>query len=61
LSAIGRTLRSIAVHSPAALADALADALSWLEFLPAADRRLFLDEFSRVVVASAAIDSYDRW
>lgn len=58
-SAIGRALRNLAVHSPAALAEALADAFPWLEFLPPADRRLFLDEFSRVVSASAAIDSYE--
>ena len=27
--------------------------------MPAGDRRLFLDEFSRVVTASATVDSYD--
>ena len=42
-SAIGRALRNLAVHSPAALADALADAFPWLEFLPLTDRRSFLD------------------
>lgn len=58
-SAIGRALRNLAVHSPAALSDALGDAFPWVEFLPAADRRLFLDEFSRVVVAAAALDDYE--
>lgn len=58
-SAIGRALRSLAVHSPAAFADALADALPWIVFLPAADRRLFLDEFSRVVLACTALDNYE--
>lgn len=58
-SAIGRALRNLAIHSPAALADALGDAFPWVEFLPAADRRLFLDEFSRVVVAAAALDDYE--
>ncbi len=58
-SAIGRALRNLAVHNPAALADALGDAFPWIEFLPAVDRRLFLDEFSRVVVAAAALDDYE--
>lgn len=57
-AAIGRALRNLAVHSPVALGDALGDAFPWMEFLPAADRRLFLDEFSRVVTAAAAVDSY---
>ncbi|HZN13080.1 MAG TPA: DUF6247 family protein [Acidimicrobiales bacterium] len=58
-SAIGRALRNLAVHSPAALSNALGDAFPWIEFLPAADRRLFLDDFSRVVVAAAALDDYE--
>lgn len=58
-AAIGRALRNLAVHSPAAFADALGEALPWIEFLPFADRRLFLDEFSRVVVAAGALDDYE--
>lgn len=58
-AAIGRALRNLAVHSPAALSDALADAFPWVEFLPAADRRRFIDEFSRVVSAAAAVDNFD--
>ena len=58
-SAIGRALRNLAVHNPAALADALGDAFPWVEFLPEDDRRLFLDEFSRVVMAAAALDDYE--
>lgn len=58
-AAIGRALRNLAVHSPAALSDALADAFPWVEFLPAADRGRFIDEFSRVVSAAAAVDNYD--
>lgn len=57
-AAVGRTLRNLAVHSPTAVADALGEALPWLEFLPAVDRRLFIDEFSRVVTAAADLDSY---
>lgn len=39
--------------------EALADAFPWLEFLPATDRRVFLDEFTRVVTAAAAVDNYE--
>lgn len=58
-TAIGRALRNLATHNPVALDDALVDAFPWMEFLPAGDRRLFLDEFSRVVTASATVDRYE--
>lgn len=58
-AAMARAFRNLAVHSPAALTDALAEALPWIEFLPASDRRLFLDEFTRVVTAAAAVDNYE--
>src|SRR2546421_8641041 len=58
-TAIGRALRNLATHNPAALSDALGDAFPWIEFLPARDRSLFLDEFSRVVTAAAALDNYE--
>jgi hypothetical protein len=57
--ALGRALRNLAVHNPTALGEALEDAFPWLEFLPAADRQEFLDEFTRVVTATAAVDSYE--
>lgn len=58
-AALGRAMRNLAVHNPAALREALADAFPWLEFLPTGDRRLFLDEFSMVVTAAAAVDNYE--
>ena len=56
--ALSRTLRNLAAHNAKALEAALGDAFPWLEFLPAADRRLFVDEFSRVVTGAAALDNY---
>ncbi|MDQ3305513.1 MAG: hypothetical protein M3535_05945 [Actinomycetota bacterium] len=56
--AVGRALRNLAVHNPTALTKALGEAFPWMEFLSAADRGLFVDEFSRVVAAAAAVDSY---
>lgn len=58
VAALARTLRNLAVHNQSALSSALADTFPWLEFLPAADRRLFVDEFSRVVIAAADLDNY---
>ena len=57
-SALTRTFRNLAVHNRTVLDGALADAFPWLEFLPARDRRLFSDEFSRVVTAAADLDNY---
>lgn len=57
-AALGRTLRNLAVNNPGVLGEAVGEAFPWLEFLPAADRRAFVEEFSRVVVASAELDSY---
>jgi hypothetical protein len=57
-SAMARAFRNLALHSPGALGSALGDAFGWLEFLPAADRRLFAGEFARVVTASAELDNY---
>jgi hypothetical protein len=58
LVAFGRTLRNLAVHNRKALDEALADAFPWVEFLPGVDRRAFADEFSRVAIAAAELDSY---
>ncbi|CAN5141313.1 hypothetical protein BH18ACT4_BH18ACT4_05320 [soil metagenome] len=58
-AALGRAMRNLAMHNRGALGEALADAFPWLEFLPASDRRLFLDEFSMVVTAAAAVDIYE--
>jgi hypothetical protein len=57
-AALGRTLRNLAVHNPKALSEALAEAVPWIEVLPSKDRELFVDEFSRVVVATTELDSY---
>lgn len=57
-AALARAFRNLATHNAAALEDALNDAFAWLEFLPRADRRMFVTEFARVVEAAAALDNY---
>jgi hypothetical protein len=57
-TSLARAFRYLAVHHPGALSGALSDAFPWVEFLPVNERRLFMDEFSRVVTAVAALDDY---
>jgi hypothetical protein len=57
-AAFGRTLRNLALHNPKVLGEALGDAFPWLEFLPSADRRAFVEEFSRVAAAATELDMY---
>ncbi len=55
---VGRTLRNLAAHSPAALGDALVDEFPWTSFLPKADRDAFVDDFTRTVVGAAELDNF---
>lgn len=55
---LAHSFRNLAVHSPSVLDSAVLDAFAWSEFLPAKDRRAFLDEFSRTLIASAEMDTY---
>lgn len=55
---VGRALRNLAVHAPAALGEALVDEFPWTSFLPKADRAAFIDEFTRTVVAAAELDNF---
>ena len=57
LEASARLLRNVAVHSPAALSDALADAFPWVEFLPVTEREQFVEELTRTMVAASSVDS----
>lgn len=58
-SGLGRALRNLAVHNRPALIDALTDAYPWVEFLPSPDQAAFVEDFSRVVTAAAAVDNYE--
>lgn len=56
--ALARLLRNLAVHSPAALDEAVDDVFAWLTFLPRADRKLFIEELTRTLVGAAAVENY---
>jgi hypothetical protein len=55
---VGRTLRNLSVHSPAALGEALHREFPWTSFLPKADQQAFVDDFTRTVVAAAELDNF---
>lgn len=55
---LARLLRNLAVHSPAALDGAVDEAFGWVTFLPNSDREQFVDELTRTLVGSAAVDNY---
>ena len=57
---LAHSFRNLAVHSPGVLDSVVLDAFAWSEFLPAKDRRAFLDEFSRTLIASAEMDTYGQ-
>ena len=57
---LASSFRNLAVHSPKVLESVILDAFAWSEFLPVKDRRVFLDEFSRTLSASAEIDTYGQ-
>jgi Family of unknown function (DUF6247) len=52
------TFRNLAMHTPKVLDSAILDSFAWSEFLPPKDRRAFLDQFSRTLIASADMDTY---
>jgi hypothetical protein len=58
--ALAVTFRSLATRMPSALEEAVLDAFAWTEFLPLKDRHAFLEEFSRTLIASADMDTYER-
>lgn len=57
---LAMSFRNLAIHSPGVLDGAVSDAFSWSEFLPVKQRRMFLDEFSRTLIASAEMETYER-
>ena len=57
LEASTRLLRNVALHSPAALSGALADAFPWVEFLPEREREVFAEGLTRTMVAASSVDN----
>lgn len=54
----GRALRNLAVHQPDAFREVLRQEFPWSEFLPAAERRVFLAELTTTLVGAAELDNF---
>jgi hypothetical protein len=56
--ALARLLRNLLVHRPVGLESTIDDAFPWATFLPRHDRKLFIDELTRVLLAVSTIDNF---
>ena len=56
--AVARLLRNLLVHSPAGLAEAVADVFPWSALPPNRDRTAFVDDLGRTLVAASALENY---
>lgn len=55
---LARLLRNLLAHSPAGLDATIDDALPWTTFLPKQERRLFMDELTKTLLAVSTIDNF---
>lgn len=56
--ALARLLRNLLVHRPAGLESTIDEAFPWATFLPRQDRKLFIDELTRVLLGVSTIDNF---
>lgn len=56
--ALARLLRNLLAHSPAALDSTIDEGFPWVTFLPREDRKLFIDEITRTLLAVSTIDNF---
>jgi hypothetical protein len=56
--ALARLLRNLLVHRPAGVESTIDETFPWATFLPRQDRKLFLDELSRTLLAVSTIDNF---
>lgn len=56
--ALARLLRNLLTHSPAGLESTIDEAFPWATFLSKSDRKLFVDELTRTLIAVSTIDNF---
>lgn len=56
--ALARLLRNLVAHSPAGMETTIDEAFPWATFLPPADRKLFIEELTRTLLAVSMIDNF---
>jgi hypothetical protein len=57
-AALARLLRNLLVQRPAGLEATIDEAFPWATFLPRRDRKLFIDDLTRILVAVSTIDNF---
>ena len=55
---LAQLLRNLATHSPRALDEAVDDVFAWVIFLPKADRHLFVEELTGILLGASAVNNY---
>ena len=56
--ALALLLRNLLVHSRVGLDETIGEAFPWVAFLPRQERRLFVDELTRTLLAVSTIDNF---
>jgi len=56
--ALARLLRNLLTHSPGGLESTIDEAFPWATFLPSQDRKLFIDELTKTLLAVSTIDNF---
>ncbi len=59
IECLARLLCKIAADSPEAVGEAIEAAFPWVEFLSPEERREFAEDLTRVILASASIESFE--
>ena len=60
IECLARLLGKIAADSPEAMDDAIEAAFPWVEFLSPDGRREFVEELTRIILASASVGNYEQ-
>ena len=60
IECLARLLCKIAADSPEAMDDAIEAAFPWVEFLSTDGRREFVEELTRIILASASVENFEQ-
>ena len=55
---LAKLLRNLAAHSPQIVETVVVDVFEWTVFLPDNDKKLFVDELTKMLVAAASLNNY---
>ncbi len=55
---LAKLLRNLAAHSPQIVESVVVDVFEWTVFLPDDDKKLFVEELTKMLVAAASLNNY---